>query len=335
RQLRLLRAHALLVARWRRLVAALGRGPVRRHDAYTALRPRAGRPRLLRQPDPPCRHLRGQRDDDRGVTRRRARALRRHLPQRPGGRRKALGRSGEGDGRQHEQRRGDGVRLGRQPGRPGDAVERRQQGGAPDTTPPQLFAHDALTAIAVAGREVPDIELGTSVIPSYPRHPMVLAQQALSTQAATGGRLVLGIGLSHQVVIEGMFGYSFEKPARHMREYLAILLPLVREGKVAFTGETLSANGAITANGAKPFPVLLAALGPVMLRLAGAQADGTVTWMTGPATLESHIVPSINAAADAAGRGAPRVAVGLPVCVTDDVAAARGRTARAFVVYGT
>jgi len=200
---------------------------------------------------------------------------------------------------------------------------------------PQIFAHDALTAIAVAGREVPDIELGTSVIPSYPRHPMVLAQQALSTQAATGGRLVLGIGLSHQVVIEGMFGYSFEKPARHMREYLAILLPLVREGKVAFTGETLSANGAITANGAKPFPVLLAALGPVMLRLAGAQADGTVTWMTGPATLESHIVPSINAAADAAGRGAPRVAVGLPVCVTDDVAAARERAARAFVVYGT
>ena len=215
------------------------------------------------------------------------------------------------------------------------AVRQAADDGFTSAWLPQIFAHDALTAIAVAGREVPGIELGTSVIPTYPRHPMVLAQQALTTQAAIGGRLVLGIGLSHQVVIEGMFGYSFDKPARHMREYLAILLPLVREGKVAFSGETLTANGAIGVNGATPFPVLLAALGPVMLGLAGAQADGTVTWMTGPATLESHIVPSINAAADAAGRAAPRVAVGLPVCVTEDVSGARERAARAFVVYGT
>ena len=82
----------------------------------------------------------------------------------------------------------------------------------------QIFSIDALTALAVAGREVPRIELGTAVVPTYPRHPIALAGQALTTQAATGGRLVLGIGLSHQVVIEGMFGYSFDKPARHMRE---------------------------------------------------------------------------------------------------------------------
>src|SRR5437773_5681521 len=83
----------------------------------------------------------------------------------------------------------------------------------------QIFGMDALTALAVVGREVPGIELGTAVIPTYPRHPMMLAQQALTTQAAIGGRLALGIGLSHQIVIENVFGYSFEKPARHMREY--------------------------------------------------------------------------------------------------------------------
>src|SRR3954447_184806 len=89
---------------------------------------------------------------------------------------------------------------------------------------PQVFGDDALTALAVAGREVPDIKLGTAVVPTYPRHPMMLASQALTTNAATGGRLALGIGLSHQVVIENMFGYSFEKPARHMREYLTVLM---------------------------------------------------------------------------------------------------------------
>src|SRR5207244_3802956 len=274
----------------------------------------------------PRRHLRGRRDDDRGVARRGARALRRHLPQRPRGSGPALVFAlarPYGPGRRPPARaatwgrrvarlatRSSGCRRRAPPPARGTidevvtAVRQVADDGFATAWLPQIFAHDALTAIALAGREVRGIELGTSVIPTYPRHPMALAQQALSAQAAIGGRLVLGIGLSHQVVIEGMFGYSFDKPARHMREYLAILLPLVREGKVAFSGETLSANGAITVNGAKPFPVLLAALGPVMLRLAGAQADGTVTWMTGPATLESHIVPSINAAADAAGRGA-------------------------------
>jgi len=199
----------------------------------------------------------------------------------------------------------------------------------------QTFAFDALTALALAGREVDGIELGTAVVPTYPRHPMVLAQQALTVQAAVGGRLVLGIGLSHQIVIEDMFGYSFDRPVRHLREFLSVLLPLVREGDVSFAGETISAHATLQVPGAIPFPVLVAALGPQMLRLAGAMADGTITWMVGPSTLSSHVVPTIAAAAEAAGRPPPRVVVGLPVCVTDDAPAARERAARALSIYGT
>jgi 5,10-methylenetetrahydromethanopterin reductase len=198
---------------------------------------------------------------------------------------------------------------------------------------PQIFGLDALTSIAVIGQEVPALELGTAVIPTYPRHPMMLAAQALTTQAATSGRLVLGIGLSHQVVIEGMFGMSFDKPVRHMREYLEILIPLVHGESVSFTGDTLSFNGSIQIPGATPFPVLIAALGPKMLELAGSRADGTVTWMTGPGTLETHTIPTLTKAAEQAGRPAPRVAVGLPVCVTDDADAARERAGRVFAVY--
>ncbi len=198
---------------------------------------------------------------------------------------------------------------------------------------PQIFGLDALTSLGVVGREVPGIELGTAVVPTYPRHPMMLAAQALTTQAISGGRLTLGIGLSHQVVIEGMLGFSFEKPVRHMREYLSILMPLVRSEPVSFSGETLTFNGGLQIAGATPFPVLVAALGPKMLELAGTQADGTITWMTGPGTLESHTVPAITKAAAAAGRPAPRVCVGLPVCVTDDPDGARARAGRVFAIY--
>ncbi len=163
----------------------------------------------------------------------------------------------------------------------------------------------------------------------------MLAQQALTTQAATGGRLTLGIGLSHQLVIEGMYGHSFAKPVRHMREYLEILVPLVHGEPVSFTGETLTGRATVDVKGAPPCPILVAALGAQMLELAGRLADGTVTWMTGPATIESHIVPTITAAAERAGRPPPRVGVGLPVCVTSDPAAARERAARTFEIYGT
>lgn len=199
---------------------------------------------------------------------------------------------------------------------------------------PQIFGPDALTTLAVVGREVPRIELGTSVVPTWPRHPMTLAAQALTTQAATGGRLVLGIGLSHQVVVESMWGYRFDRPARHLWEYLDALLPLVREGSVSAKGETITAVGSITVPDADPVPVLVAALGPRMLELAGSRTDGTITWMTGPATVRSHTVPAITAAAEKAGRPRPTVVVSLPVCVTDDVDAARRRAAKVFAVYG-
>jgi 5,10-methylenetetrahydromethanopterin reductase len=198
----------------------------------------------------------------------------------------------------------------------------------------QIFGFDSLTVLAIVGREVPGIELGTGVVPTYPRHPMMLAQQALTVNAASAGRLVLGIGLSHQVVIENMFGMSFEKPVRHMRDYLSILVPLIRTGSVSYTGETLSANATITVPGSSPCPVLVAALGPKMLELAGQLADGTMTWMTGATTLAALTVPTITKAAAAAGRPSPRIGAGMPVCVTDDRDAARARAAKVFQVYG-
>jgi F420-dependent oxidoreductase-like protein len=201
---------------------------------------------------------------------------------------------------------------------------------------PQMMDIDALTALAVIGHEVGGIGLGTAVVPTYPRHPMMLAGQALTTQAACGNRLALGIGLSHQIVIEGMFGYSFDKPARHMREYLSVLGPLIHGRQVQFEGSTVTARpmAPIAVAGAEPCPILVAALAPVMLKVAGELADGTVTWMVGAKTLSSHIVPSITAAAKTAGRPAPRVVVGLPVCVTAEIDKTRQAAAKAFAIYG-
>ena len=199
----------------------------------------------------------------------------------------------------------------------------------------QIFAYDALTLLAVVGNQVPDIELMTAVVPTYPRHPMVLAAQALTAQAAIGGRLTLGIGPSHQVVIEGMFGYSYERPARHIREYLHALLPLLNGEQVAYQGETLKAftPGSLEVRAPAP-PVMIAALAPAMLRLAGSLTDGTITWMAGVRTIESHIAPTISAAAAKAGRKRPRIAVSLPVCVTSDPDRARQRADESFAIYG-
>lgn len=201
----------------------------------------------------------------------------------------------------------------------------------------QVFGYDALTILALVGREVPGIELGTAVVPIYPRHPLTLAAAALTTQAATGdGRLALGIGLSHQVVVEGMWGYSFDKPARAMREYVAALAPALRGEQVQFQGETVKAmtTGPLSVRVPRPPSLLLAALGPAMLKLAGTETDGTITWMTGPATLADHIVPSINDAASSAGRSGTRVVCALPICLTNDEAGAREQAATQYAIYG-
>lgn len=198
----------------------------------------------------------------------------------------------------------------------------------------QVFGPDVMTVLALAGQKTSRIEVGTSVVPTYTRHPHVMAQQALTVQAATNGRFNLGIGLSHATVVEGMWGLSYERPGIHMKEYLSVLLPLVNEGRVSFSGDIFRVNATLQVPVPQPPPVLIAALAPMMLRMAGEQTAGTITWMVGPKTLESHIVPKISKAASEAGRPAPRIVVGIPVAVVDDVDTAREKAARSFQIYG-
>ncbi len=215
-----------------------------------------------------------------------------------------------------------------------DDLRRAADDGFASAWMSNIFGMDALTALAVAGSRVPRIELGSAVVPTYPRHPAALAQQALTVAAAVGGRLTLGIGPSHKVVIEDMFGLDFARPVRHVREYLRVLLPLLDKRSVAFEGETVRANIHLTAPAPGRIPVLLAALGPQMLRLAAQEVEGTVLWMTGPATIRDHVMPTLTEAAAAAVRPSPRVVCVLPVCVTDDPGRARERATRLLGFYG-
>jgi F420-dependent oxidoreductase-like protein len=233
-----------------------------------------------------------------------------------------------------------GVALTEHPGpdaltRMHDDLARAADDGFASAWLSHIFGLDALTSLAVAGSQVGGIEVGTAVVPTYPRHPAALAQQALTTALAVEGRLTLGIGLSHQIVIENMFGYDFGRPLRHMSEYLSVLLPLLAGEPVAFSGETVRAAMSLTTPRVGRVPVLIAALGERMLRLAGERTDGTVLWMTGAATIRDHIVPTIQAAAAAAGRPAPRVVTRTPICVTADPEAARARAAKVFAIYDT
>ncbi|MBF6260944.1 LLM class F420-dependent oxidoreductase [Nocardia farcinica] len=217
-----------------------------------------------------------------------------------------------------------------------DELRRNADEGFDSSWLTHVFGVDALTALAVAGSRVPDIAIGTAVVPTYPRHPGALAQQARTTALAVGpGRLTLGIGLSHQMVIENMYGYDFARPVRHLREYLEVLMPLVDGQPVSFSGGTVSANLQLSVPNDDRVPVLVAALGEQMLRLAGKRTDGTVLWMTGPTTIRDHIAPTITAAATEAGRPAPRIVCALPVLVTDDPDGARERAAKVFKIYGS
>jgi F420-dependent oxidoreductase-like protein len=200
---------------------------------------------------------------------------------------------------------------------------------------PNIFGLDAIGALTVVGRETERIELATGVVPTPPRHPTTMAQQALTAQAASGGRFVLGIGLSHKIVIEDMLGLSYAKPALQMREYLEVLMPLVQGRPASFQGELFRVNAGLQVAGAAPVPVVVAALGPRMLKVAGTFADGTATWMTGLKTLASHTVPTIGAAAKEAGRPEPRVIAALPIALTNDPDGAREVAGRAFQIYGS
>lgn len=213
-------------------------------------------------------------------------------------------------------------------------IQRAEEAGFDSAWLPNIFGLDAITTIAVAGRETSRIELGTFVVPTYPRHPVAMAQQALTAAAAAGGRFTLGIGLSHRIVIEGMFGLDYSKPVRHMREYLSVLIPLLEGKQVQFRGEEYRVQGQITVPGVSRPSVVVAALGPQMLKLAGRLADGTATWMGGASYLRNTAIPAIRAAAAEAGRPAPRVVSGFPVAVTDYPDQARESAARIFAVYG-
>jgi 5,10-methylenetetrahydromethanopterin reductase len=183
----------------------------------------------------------------------------------------------------------------------------------------QLGVPDALTTLGVVGRATDTIELGTAVVPTWFRHPLMLAAQALTTQEMAGGRLALGIGLAHQSSIEGTLRIPFVRPPRHMSDYLSVLLPALADRRVDHEGEIWSGvTDGIGGAPAEAPSVLLAAMGPRMLDLAGSRTDGTVLWLSGPRSIDDHLRPALTAAAERAGRRAPRVVASVPVCVTDD-----------------
>ena len=198
------------------------------------------------------------------------------------------------------------------------------------------YEPDLLTILAVALREVPDIEVASGVVPIQNQHPMQMAQRALTVSLVSGGRFILGIGMTHQAVTEGMWGIPWDKPVRRLNEYLDGLLPLLAGEAADATGQIVTTRGALMIAGAPKPDVYIAALGPQLLRIAGRRTAGTCTWMTGPKTLAGHVSPTLRQAAADAGRpeDAVRVVAALPVSVTDDVDGARKRAAEQFSMYG-
>ncbi len=192
------------------------------------------------------------------------------------------------------------------------------------------YEPDLLTVLAVALREVDTIEVGTGVVPIQNQHPMQLAQRALTLNLISGGRFILGVGMTHAAVTEGMWGIPWDRAVRRLNEYLDGLLPLLAGDAVDAPGELYTTRGALQIPAPRP-DVYLAALGPQLLKIAGRRTAGTVTWMTGPKTLAEHVAPTLRAAA--AGRDV-RVVAALPISVTDDVDGARAQAAEQFAMYG-
>ncbi len=190
---------------------------------------------------------------------------------------------------------------------------------------------DALTAATLIGTRTSRIEIGTAVVPVQPRHPIALAHQALSVQAVCQGRLTLGVGVSHHWVIDEMLGLPYERLAATMSAYLDVLEPaLAGPGMVEVENEMFRVHNPLDITDIVPTPVMIAALGPMMLRLAGERTDGTILWLADERAIGSHVAPTITAAAEAAGRRPPRIVAGVPVCLCreDEVEAAVSRTNR-------
>jgi F420-dependent oxidoreductase-like protein len=205
---------------------------------------------------------------------------------------------------------------------------------------PGAVGGDALLPVSHAGKATTTIELGTAVLPTYLCHPVLQANRAEAVVASMGRPgLVLGVGPSHQPVVEGALGLSYDHPGRHTEEYVTVLTTLLAGEPVRFQGEDFRVNAQPSGFSAgvtegDPIPVLVAALGPRLLRVAGERAAGTILWMGNARAVESHVAPRITRAAERAGRPAPRVVAGLPVAVHDDVDEARRVAAEQFVVYG-
>jgi F420-dependent oxidoreductase-like protein len=194
---------------------------------------------------------------------------------------------------------------------------------------------DALSVLAAAGARTGRIGLGVGVVPAFPRHPAALAQQAATVQALTGGRLTLGVGVSHRPVIEGMHGLEFDPPVARMREYLTVLKAVLDTGAAQLDGTYYRVNARVAVPETSPVPVLVGALSPGMVRAAGELADGVATWLAGPRTLSGAIVPLLTETAAGAGRPPPRVVAAMPVAVTEDAAAARAAADVVFARYAT
>ena len=212
-----------------------------------------------------------------------------------------------------------------------DAREADEAGFATAWIPQLPNDFDAMTAVALMGRETSRIELGTAVVPLQSRHPVAFGQQVLSVQAACRGRFSLGVGPSHHWIIDTMLGLPYEHPAQVVEDYLDVFDAMFAgPGPVDVENERFRIHNPLDITDLAPTPVLLAALGPVMLRIAGERADGTILWMADERAIAEHIVPRITKAATGAGRPAPRVIAGVPVglCPSDEVEAARDRANR-------
>jgi len=198
---------------------------------------------------------------------------------------------------------------------------------------PHILSWDAIAAAAVVGRETEEIELATAVVPTYPRHPVAMAQQAMTAASACNGRFTLGIGTSHRFIMEDIHGLSFAKPARHTEEYLNVLAPLLRGDAVDFKGDFYQVKADLVFPSKPLVPLIVAAMGPMMLERAGRLSDGTVTFATGIKTLGDYIVPTIRQAAAAAGREAPRIIASLVISLTNDIDGAKAKLRKRMRVY--
>ena len=191
----------------------------------------------------------------------------------------------------------------------------------------QASTFHALTMMGLIGHCTSKIELGIATIPTYPRHPGALVHQAWTVNVLAGGRLVLGIGPTAEPEYETL-GSSYDESARHVRAYLSTAK------EVGESDDAENAGGELDFPEPQPYKVLVSALTPEMRRAAGHVADGVVTWMVSQETIRNHTVPEITKAAEDADRDAPRVAVGLPVCVHDDKEQAVARANEVYSIYG-